>query len=171
MAMRLHRTKSSSSPARAVLPQLPGIDEIPYLTSTTALSLAQLPASPLVLGGGYIGAELAQMFARADVAVTLACRSRLLPSAEPEIGAALSRYFLDEGINVRGGLTYRSVRRTEKGVALEALHNGSPISIEVEQILIATGRQPNTEELGPGPAHATRDNMVVRPISRPANPS
>lgn len=134
--------------ARPALPPIAGIEDIPYLTSTTALSLKNLPRSLLVLGAGYLGAELGQLFARADVSVTLACRSRLLPAAEPEIGAALSRYFRDEGIEMREGLTYRSIRRTQKGVVLETLHDGSSISIAAEQVLLATGRRPNTEELG-----------------------
>jgi len=64
--------------ARPTVPSIPGIEGIRYLTSTTALELKQLPRSLLVVGGGYIGCELAQMFARAGVEVTLAFRSRLL---------------------------------------------------------------------------------------------
>lgn len=133
--------------ARPAEPTIAGLEKVPYLTSTTALSLTERPRSLLVLGGGYVGAELAQMFARADVAVTLAFRSRLLPAAEPEIGAALARYLRDERIEIREGLAYRSVRRTEHGVVLEARQRGETISIEAEQLLLATGRQPNTEEL------------------------
>lgn len=133
--------------ARPAEPAIPGLEKVSYLTSTTALSLTELPRTLLVLGGGYVGVELAQMFARADVAVTLAFRSRLLPAAEPEIGAALSGYLRDEGIEIRAGLAYRSIRRTEDGIVLEALQHGAPISIEAEQLLLATGRQPNTEEL------------------------
>jgi mercury(II) reductase len=134
--------------ARPAVPAIPGIKAIPYLTSTTALSLEQLPKSLLVIGGGYIGAELAQMFGRAGVAVTLAFRSRLLPEAEPEISTALTRYFEDEGIAVRGGLTYERIRATETGVALDASAQGALMSLEAEQVLITTGRQPNTEGLG-----------------------
>jgi len=76
--------------ARPAAPAIPGIETVPYLTSTTTLDLEELPRSLLVMGAGYIGAELAQMFARAGVKVTLVCRSRLLPEAEPEIGAALT---------------------------------------------------------------------------------
>lgn len=133
---------------RPAVPSIPGIEEVSYLTSTTALSLERLPKSLLVLGGGYIGAELAQMFARAGVAVTLAFRTRLLPDAEPEICAALTRYFRDEGIVVRGGLAYRRVRRTDAGIALDAMDHRLPVSLEAERILIATGRRPNTEDLG-----------------------
>lgn len=68
--------------ARPAIPAIPGIETVPYLTSTTALDLDELPRSLLVIGGGYIGVELAQMFARAGVKVTLVCRSRLLPEAD-----------------------------------------------------------------------------------------
>jgi len=69
--------------SRPAIPAIAGIDTVPYLTSTTALELEALPQSLLVIGGGYIGAELAQMFSRAGVQVTLVCRSRLLPEGEP----------------------------------------------------------------------------------------
>lgn len=134
--------------ARPVQPAIPGMADVRHLTSTTALSLSELPRSLLVLGGGYVGAELAQMFARAGVAVTLACRSRLLPLAEPEVSAALSRYFRQEGIEIQEGLTYRSLRRAGSGIVLEAVQGRERVSIEAEQLLLATGRQPNTEELG-----------------------
>src|SRR3546814_12842859 len=75
----------------ASVPSIPGLGGVPYLTSTTAFELESLPASLLMIGGGYIGCELAQMFARAGVAVTLLFRSRLLPEAEPEISEALAR--------------------------------------------------------------------------------
>ena len=97
---------------------------MPYLTSTTALDLEALPRSLLVIGGGYIGAELAQMFARAGVEVTLVCRSRLLPEAEPEIGTALTGYFMDESIAVISGITYRTIRKTADGVALTVHRDG-----------------------------------------------
>lgn len=74
--------------------------QVPYLTSTTALELEELPKSLLVLGGGYVGVELAQTLARAGVKVTLVCRSRLLPEAESEIGAALEGYLAAEDISI-----------------------------------------------------------------------
>lgn len=134
--------------ARPAEPIIPRIADVPYLTSTTALSLERLPQSLLILGGGYVGAELAQMFARAGVAVTLAFRSRLLPDAEPEISAALTGYLRDEGITVSTGLSYRLLRKSATGVVLDAEQNGMPLTLEAEQLLIATGRQPNIEELG-----------------------
>ncbi len=135
--------------ARPALPTIPGIAEVAPLDSTTALSLKELPRSMIVLGGGYIGAELAQTFARAGVAVTLVFRSRLLPEAEPEIGQALAGYLADEGITIVGGLAYDFVHKTEDGgVALTITRNGGPETLTAERILVATGRTPNTETLG-----------------------
>jgi len=135
--------------ARPALPTILGIAEVSPLDSTTALALTQLPRSMIVLGGGYIGAELAQTFARAGVAVTLIFRSRLLPEAESEIGTALAGYLADEGITIIGGLTYNSIRKTEDGgVALAITRDGRPDILTAERILVATGRTPNTETLG-----------------------
>lgn len=134
--------------ARPMAPAISGIESVPYLTSTTALDLDELPQSLLVIGGGYIGAELAQMFARVGVKVTLVCRSRLLPEAEPEIGAALTGYFADEGIEVVPGVTYRGIQRTSSGVALEVARDGRDMIINAEKALLASGRTPNVDGLG-----------------------
>lgn len=134
--------------ARPGVPTIAGIESVPCLTSTTALELEELPSSLIVIGGGYIGAELAQMFARAGVRVTLVCRSRLLPEAEPEISAALTGYFADEGVEVVSGVAYRSICKTEAGVALSLVHDGREAIIEADKVLNAAGRTPNTEDLG-----------------------
>jgi len=136
---------TGSSPA---VPPIPGIESVPYLTSTTALELERLPASLLVIGGGYIGCELSQMFARAGVEVTIVCRSRLLPETEPEISAALAGYFRDEGITLREGISYQEIRSTGRGVALDLDVTGGVETIEAERVLVSTGRQPNTAGLG-----------------------
>jgi mercuric reductase len=134
--------------ANPALPSILGIESVPYLTSTTALELEQLPKSLLVIGGGYIGCELGQMFARAGVKVTIAVRRHLLPDAEPEISDALTRYFTDEGITVRDGLAYREIRRGPEGIALTVSPQGRNETITAEQVLITTGRRPNTEGFG-----------------------
>src|SRR3546814_20166687 len=98
----------------------------------------------IVLGGGYIGVELAQLFSRPGVHVTLVCRSRLLPEMEPEIGAALTDYLSSEGITVFGNLPYQSVHHTpEGGSALTVLHAGVAETIAAERLLVATGRAPH----------------------------
>jgi mercuric reductase len=134
--------------ARPTVPPIPGIETIDYLTSTSALDLKILPKSLLVVGGGFVGAELAQVFARAGVKVTIVCRSRLLPAAEPEIGEALSRYFEQEGITLNCGVAYEFCKKTDKGIELCVRHEGRRDVLQAEQILIATGRSPNVEQLG-----------------------
>jgi mercuric reductase len=138
---------TGASPA---VPSIPGIGDVPFLTSTTALELERLPKSLLVIGGGYIGVELAQMFARAGVKVTIVCRSRLLPHAEPEISGALQDFLSGEGVTILRGVSYRSIRRTKNGVALALAVDGKDAVVEAEQVLASVGRNPNTDGLGLG---------------------
>jgi mercuric reductase len=134
------------------LPAIPGIETVSYLTSTTALELEELPKSLLVIGGGYIGCELGQMFGRAGVKVTIATRRWLLPEAEPEISYALTRYLSDEGIVVRDRLSYREIRQTPNGCVLTVEADERTETITAERVLIATGRRPNTRGFGLGDA-------------------
>jgi mercuric reductase len=135
---------TGASPA---IPSIPGMGDVPYLTSTTALALDRLPRSLLVIGGGVIGCELGQMFARFGVAVTIVCRSHLLPGFEPEVTEALTGYLREEGVAVRCGVSYRRIRRTETGVALDVAVEGRAETIAAEQVLVATGRVANTAGL------------------------
>ena len=143
-------TGPTSEPARSspAVPAIPGIETVPYLTSTTALELEELPKSLLVIGGGYVGAELAQVFARAGVKLTLVCRSRLLPEAEPEISVALTGYFADEGDQSGRRRHYRAIRKTESGISLLVARNGQDLALDADQVLVTTGRAPNIEGLG-----------------------
>nr|MBA3448977.1 mercury(II) reductase [Pseudaminobacter sp.] len=134
--------------AAPMLPDISGMADVPYLTSTTALELTDLPRSLLVIGGGYIGCELAQMFARAGTRVTLVTRSRLLPEAEPEISEALTGYLQEEGITVRTGVAYHRIGHTADGTTLAVEAGGEMDTITAEQVLVTTGRSPNTAGLG-----------------------
>ena len=134
--------------ARPALPPIPGIEEVDYLTSTSALDLEELPRSLLVIGGGYIGCELAQMFARAGVGVTILFRSRLLPEAEPEISEALAGYFKEEGITVQRVGGYDGIRTSDRGIALSVTIDGSAETLEAQRVLLSAGRTPNTGGLG-----------------------
>lgn len=132
---------------RPATPSIDGIENVPYLTSTTALELETLPESLLVIGAGYIGAEIAQVFARAGVNVTIISRRGLLPEAEPEIAEALTRYFEQEGINLVSGITYDRIDANDNSVVLTILSDGETRRITAEKVLIATGRTPNTDRL------------------------
>lgn len=134
--------------ARPAVPSIPGIEKVDYLTSTTALSLEALPKSLLVIGGGYVGTELAQMFARVGVLVTIVCRSRLLPSAEPEIAEALSEYLSKEGIQLKCGVAYKQAGKTDTGISLVVTRDGCDETLTADRMLVATGRTPNVEGFG-----------------------
>ena len=138
---------TGTSPAT---PAIPGLDTVPWLTSTTAMEIEALPASLLVIGGGIIGVEFGQMFARLGVRVTIVCRSRLLPRAEPEVSAALTEYLRAEGVDVRAVVAYEVVRHTRDG-GIEVVVRGADGRAEVisgERLLVAVGRTPNTAGMG-----------------------
>jgi mercury(II) reductase len=134
--------------ARPAAPSISGLAEVEYLTSASAMSLESLPRSLIVVGGGYVGAELAQMFARVGVIVTIVCRSRLLPKAEPEVSEALAGYFRDEGIELHCGVAYQNVQRTKAGVTLTLGGDGGEQVLSADRLLVAAGRTPNVEGLG-----------------------
>ena len=136
---------TGSAPA---IPEIPGLRDTPYLTSTSALELKELPQSLIVVGGGYIGCELAQMFARSGTQVTLATRSKLLPDAEPEISDALTEHLEAEGIRVKSNLSYSSAAKSKIGVCLNISTDQGEEALEAEQLLLTTGRKPNIEKLG-----------------------
>lgn len=148
---------------RPAMPSIDGIENIPYLDSTSALELETLPESLLVIGAGYIGAEIAQIFARAGVKVTIISRRGLLPEAEPEIGKALTRYFRDEGINVISGIAYERIEEKGGLIALTVRAGNAVSEIAVEKVLVATGRTPNTESLNlPGAGIEITSNNGVK---------
>lgn len=145
--LRAAKTIIATGAAQAV-PDIPGISSIPFLSSTSALELPERPDSLLMIGGGYIGCELAQLFARLGSQVTLVTRSRLLPGAEPEVSDALTGYLRDEGIAVWTGLQYREIQQTSTGAVLSIKVDSRTEWLEARHVLVATGRKPNTDGLG-----------------------
>lgn len=156
-------------------PEIDGLAEAGYLTSTTAMELRHLPESLIVLGGGYVGLEQAQLFARLGTDVTVLARSRLASFEEPEVSDALHGVFTDEGITVHQRTRVVSVRRDEAGytVTASAADGGQPMHLNAEQLLIATGRRPNTDGLGldrVGVATGERGQLLVDDQLRTSNP-
>jgi len=135
---------TGASPA---LPPINGIQGVPVLDSTSALGLVRIPDSLLVIGGGPVGCELGQLFARAGADVTICCRRRLLPDAEPEASEALAKSLRSEGLTVREGVRYRRIQPTPKGVRLTCEPESGETTIEAEQLLAASGRRPNVKDL------------------------
>jgi pyruvate/2-oxoglutarate dehydrogenase complex dihydrolipoamide dehydrogenase (E3) component len=130
------------------VPPIEGLAGTPYWTNREAIEAAEVPASLLVLGGGAIGAELSQVFARFGARVTVIEGSeRLLPAEEPESGALLAGAFGREGIEVRTGTTAQSVRHDGTAFTL-ALSDGTEVSGDA--LLVATGRRTDLAGIGVG---------------------
>lgn len=127
-------------------PPIAGLADAGYLTSATALSLDAVPASMVVLGGGFVGLELAQLFARLGTEVTMVVRSRLAAAEEPEISAGIQRIFADEGIAVHTGTAIHGVTSTD-GRLTATLNGPAGRQLSAEHLLVATGRRPVTEHL------------------------
>lgn len=135
--------------ARPSVPSIPGLDKVDYLTNETAFELDQLPKSILVLGGRYIALETAQMFARLGSQVTVLQRSdRIIPTETSDLTDALNDYLQSEGIEIFTGVDTSSVSRENGEVALEATVNGLARKFRAEALLLATGRAPNTNNMG-----------------------
>ncbi len=131
------------------IPEIPGIESVPYLTNESAFELKDLPLSLIVLGGRYIALECAQMFARFGTEVTVLQRSeRILPDQPKEIGDNLTGYLREEGLKVEPGVRVIGVYKKENQVAVETVIEGQPRTFQAEHLLIATGRQANTSNMG-----------------------
>jgi pyruvate/2-oxoglutarate dehydrogenase complex dihydrolipoamide dehydrogenase (E3) component len=132
--------------ARPAVPPVPGLDAVPWLDNASLMELRTPPAQLVVLGGGYVGCELAQMFRRFGSEVTVVDRGEHLMSREdPEISGALEEAFQGEGIRLELGAEIEHVSRSGDGVAL-GLAAGR--ELRGSHLLVATGRRPNTDDLG-----------------------
>ncbi len=145
---------TGSSPA---VPPVDGLDDTPHWTNREATTSHEVPASLLVLGGGTVGCELAQFYARVGSRVTvLDIAERLLPRDDEEASELLAAAFADEGIELRLGVT---IERAEPGVRLR-LAGGE--TVEAERLLVATGRRANGDGLGLEQLGAQIEDGAVR---------
>lgn len=134
--------------ARAGVSPIEGLEEAGYLTSTTAMELSEVPDSLLVLGGGYVALEQAQLFARLGSKVTVLVRSRLASKEEPEVSKALAEVFADEGIRVvRRAVPTHVARDVDGQVVVTADVSGGSQEFHADQVLVALGRRPVIEGL------------------------
>lgn len=156
-------------------PPVAGLEETGYLTSTTAMDLNHVPDSLLVLGGGYVALEQAQLFARLGARVTMLVRSRLASQEEPEASKALLGVFADEGIDVIRRAVPTEVRRDEatSEVVVSAAVAGTAQEFRAADLLVATGRRAVTTGLGltaVGVETGELDEVVVDTRLRTTNP-
>jgi dihydrolipoamide dehydrogenase len=134
---------------RPLVPPIPGIEETGYVTSDTVWELRQLPRRLVVLGGGPIGCELAQCFARFGSQVTqVEMLPRILIREDPEISAMVADRFKAEGVRVLTGHKARAFRNENGEKVLVAEHGGKDVNIAFDRLLVAVGRVANTEGYG-----------------------
>ena len=139
--------------ASAVVPPIPGLAETPFWTSTEALASDDIPARLGVIGSSVVAVELAQAFARLGSRVTILARNALLSREDPILGQELMAAFRSEGIDV---LTQTQVQQVSYGDGQFRLATGVG-PVVAEQLLVATGRIPNTRVLGLGNTGVARD--------------
>ncbi|MFZ3216137.1 MAG: FAD-dependent oxidoreductase [Candidatus Acidiferrales bacterium] len=139
-----------STGTRATLDPIPGLLDAHPLTHIEALELDEVPQHLLVLGGGYVGVELAQAMRRFGSQVTVIERNdRLLSREDDDVTQALGELFKDEGINVVLGAKISGVSgKSGQSVAIKFTRNGAEKTVEGTHLLVASGRTPNTEGLG-----------------------
>jgi pyruvate/2-oxoglutarate dehydrogenase complex dihydrolipoamide dehydrogenase (E3) component len=129
------------------VPPIDGLAETPYWTNRDAVAVEDVPGSLIVLGGGPVGCELAQVFSRFGAAVTVVQRpDRLVPADEPEAGELLARAFAAEGITVRTGVSAAGVQFDNQFSV--KLGNGETLT--ADRLLVAAGRRTDMAALGVG---------------------
>ncbi|WP_086853213.1 mycothione reductase [Amycolatopsis kentuckyensis] len=132
---------------RPVIPEIPGLDDVDYHTSDTIMRIDELPERIVILGGGYIAAESAHVFASFGARVTLVNRSgRLLRSEDEDVSARFTE-LAAERFDVRLDRKTVRARKTETGVALDLEGPQGAETVEGDVLLIATGRRPNSDLL------------------------
>jgi len=131
------------------VPPIPGIEEISYLTNVEALNLKRLPGSLVILGGGPLGVEFAQMFSRFGVKVcVLQLAGRIVEREEPELADLLREYLQGEGVEICTGVEVKKVLQDHQKRVVEAVVDGEERVYRGERLLVAAGRRPRTEGLG-----------------------
>jgi mercuric reductase len=134
------------------VPTIEGLDEVDYLTNETAFELETPPDSLAVVGGGYVGLETAQAFSRFGTHVTLLDHTDILPRVVRDVSDPLVDYLRDEGLVIAEGVEVREVAPDGGQVALRVEDDGEPRILRVDELLVATGRRPNTDRLDVGEA-------------------
>jgi len=132
--------------AHAVMPPIPGLEEVLPWTSDDALTSGELPDSLLILGGGAIGVELAQVYSTFGTEVTVVeALDRLLPLEEPEVSALVREVLAETGVEARLGV---GVERVSRAGTSRVLHLQDGTELSGDRLLVATGRRPRTEGYG-----------------------
>ena len=135
--------------AEPLVPPIPGIENVDYWTSNNIWDIRELPKRLVVLGGGPIGCELTQSFARfGSKVIQVEMLPRLLNREDVEISTMIRDRFVEEGVDVRLEHRATAFRKEEQNHILECDHRGQKVEIEFDHLLVALGRKPNTKGYG-----------------------
>ncbi|MEO6892599.1 MAG: FAD-dependent oxidoreductase [Ktedonobacteraceae bacterium] len=142
------RTTVIATGSRPAIPQVEGLHETGFMTNMDVFDLTHLPASIIIVGGGPIGVELGQAFARLGTIVTLIQGpERILPREDPEVSTAVAGVLTCEGVTIVTGARFVKANRNGSKKVVTVRQGEQLVSFEADEIVIALGRQPNVEGL------------------------
>lgn len=134
---------------RALVPPMPGLGGVPYLTNSTVMDVDFLPPHLIVIGGSYIGLEFAQMYRRFGARVTVVEKMpRLIAREDPEVSEAVAAILAGEGVGIETGAECMAVTRAGDEIVVGLDCAGGSRSVRGTHLLLAVGRKPNTDDLG-----------------------
>jgi pyruvate/2-oxoglutarate dehydrogenase complex dihydrolipoamide dehydrogenase (E3) component len=134
--------------ARAAVPEISGLDQVDYFTNSSMMDVDFLPSHLLVLGGSYIGLEFGQMYRRFGSDVTIIeIGPRLIPREDEDVSEAIAGFITKEGVTVHLNANCLRVRKDGSNIAM-TVDCGGTLEVQGSHLLIATGRRPNTDDLG-----------------------
>jgi pyruvate/2-oxoglutarate dehydrogenase complex dihydrolipoamide dehydrogenase (E3) component len=135
--------------ARAAVPDIPGLDQIDYLTNSTMMDVNFLPRHLLVLGGSYVGLEFGQMYRRFGSEVTVVeIGPRLIPREDEDVSEAVAAFLTREGVDVRVNAKCLSFSKRDGEIVMALDCKQGPPEVRGSHLLVAVGRRPNTDDLG-----------------------
>jgi len=134
---------------RAVIPSIPGLDKVPYLTNSSMMNVDFLPAHLIVLGGSYVGLEFAQLYRRFGSEVTvIEPAPRLVSREDEDVSRAIADILEAEDIDIRVNSKAVGVKKQGTGIAVTIETAGTRSQVDGSHLLLAVGRRPNTDDLG-----------------------
>jgi len=151
--------------SRAAIPPIPGLDQLPYLTNETIFERAKAPKHLIVIGGGPIGAELAQAHRCLGAAVTVIEMAGILSNDDPEAVDVVRQQLRADGVDILENASVAAARIAGRGVAITVSENGTAREIHGSDLLVATGRSANVDGLDldvAGVAYSPRGVAVDR---------
>ncbi len=159
---------------RPLVPKMPGLDTVPFLTNETMMDLARVPQHLIVVGGSYVGLEFAQMFRRFGARVSVVeMGPRLIGREDPDVSQEVQAFLEAEGIEVRLGAECLTAKKTAQGVSIGVQCTKGAPRVRGSHLLLAVGRVPNTDDLGlqaAGIATDKRGYIEVDEALRTSNP-